>query len=97
MMYGLVGLVVANLLIGMACRLAAPRASGQWLCLAAIAITALSVLWIVKVIADNAGLRESTAGIFAFPGLLLILELVWLIWVYWASYRRREPPGPNPH
>ncbi len=95
-MYGLTWLVTVNLVIGVVCRLAAPRAWGRWLCLAAIVITALPVLWIVKVIAENAHLKESTAGIFALPGLLLLVELLWLIGVYLAGYRRREPPPPNP-
>lgn len=95
-LYGLIGLVVANLVLGLACSLAAPRDWGRWLCLAAIVITALPVLWIIVVIAENAHLKESTAGIFALPGLLLILELLWLVWIYLTRYWRRTPP-PDSH
>jgi len=94
-MYAMIGLVLANLVIVVVCRLAAPRTWGRWLCLAAIVLTALPVLWGVKIIAENAHLKESTAGIFALPALLLAAELLWLIWVYLATYFRREPPPPK--
>jgi hypothetical protein len=94
-MYAMIALVVANLVVGVVCRLAAPRAWGRQLCLAAIVITALPLLWIVKVIAENAHLKESTAGVYALPVLLLLVELVWLIAVYLAAYVRRTTPPPK--
>jgi hypothetical protein len=90
--YAMLWLVVANLVVGLVCGLAAPRAWGGWLCIGAMVITALPVLWIVKVFAAEAHLKESTAGIFALPGLLLVVELLWLAKVYLDGYRRRKPP-----
>ena len=90
-MYAMIAMVVVNLVIGVVCRLAAPRAWGRWLCLATIVITALPVLWVVKVFAENAHLKESTVGIFALPAMLLILEMLWLIWIYLSAYFQRPP------
>lgn len=94
-MHAMIALVVANLVIGVLCRLAAPRGWGRHLCLAAIVSTALPVLWIVKVIAENAHLKESTAGIYALPGLLLLVEWVWLLLIYLGAYVRRCIPPPK--
>jgi hypothetical protein len=94
-MYAMIALVVANLVIGVLCRLAAPRGWGRHLCLAAMVITALPVLWIVKVIAENAHLKESTVGIYALPGLLLLVEWVWLLVVYLGAYVRQSTPRPK--
>ena len=91
-LYAMIGLVAANLVIGLVCGLAAPRAWAGWLCLGAMVITALPVLWIVMVIAENAHLTESTVGIFVLPGLLLVVELLWLAKIYLDGYRRRKPP-----
>lgn len=86
-------LIVANLVIGPVCRLAAPRAWGRWLCWAAILVTALPVLVVLKVILDLATHRvDGMAGIVVLPGLLLLVELLWLVKVYQDCYRRRELP-----
>ena len=94
-MYLLIWLTMANLVIAVVCGLAAPRAWGRALCLAAIVLTALPVLWVVKVLAENAHVKETTAGIYAFPGLLLFLQLLCLIGVYVVAYRAKKPPNPK--
>ncbi len=86
-------LIVANLVISPVCRFAAPRAWGRWLCLAAILVTALPVLLVFKVMLDLATHRvDGMAGIVVLPGLLLLVELLWLVKVLQDGYRRREPP-----
>ena len=94
-MYLLIWLALANLVIAVVCGLAAPRAWGRGLCLAAIVLTALPVFWVVVVLAANAHLKESTAGIYAFPGLLLLLQLPCLIGIYRVAYCAKKAPPPK--
>lgn len=89
----ILALIVANLVISPVCRWAAPRTWGRWLCLAAIVITGLPVLMVIKVILDLAAHRvDGLAGIVVLPGLLLLVELLWLVKVYLDCYWRRKPP-----
>jgi hypothetical protein len=45
--------------------------------------------------AISSGCKSRAAGIYALPGLLLLVELVWLIAVYLAAYVRRTTPPPK--
>ena len=92
----LLAMILVNLVVDAVCRLVAPRTWGRSRCLGMILVDAVPVLMVTKLILDLATHRvDGMAGIVFLPGLLLLVELLWLIMIYQTCYWRRPPPSSN--
>lgn len=87
------GLVAANLVVAVVCSFARRYTWAHWLARIATLITLLAILWIVKILVENAHLKESPAGVFATPGMLLLLELP--LFIYLSLGVRSQPRRPR--
>jgi len=93
-------LLATNAVIGIVCRLAAPRRWASRLCLATLGVNALLLVLLLAVVLR--GCRETMRheadpmfGLLLLPGALVLLEFLGLCHIYDARFRRKQSPPPG--
>lgn len=88
-------MVVANLVVGLACSIAVPRQWGLWLCVMLMIINVFPLfLAFAAIFGMITGRLDSMASLLVFPGMLIFLEELWFLHIF-SRYRRRQHPPPQ--
>ena len=90
----LLALIVANIIVDMVCRSAPPKSWAGTLLIVILVPDALAILVMFKyALLLHQGKVDSLDSLIILPGMVIFVEFLWLLYLYYSRfYRAKQPP-----
>jgi len=88
-------LIVANIIVDTVCRSAPPKSWAATLLIVILVPDALAILVTLKyALLLHQGKLDGLASLIILPGMVICLEFLWLLYLYYSRfYRAKQPPS----
>jgi len=88
-------LIVANIIVDTVCRSAPPKSWAATLLIVILVPDALAILVTLKyALILHQGKLDGLASLIILPGMVICLEFLWLLYLYYSRfYRAKQPPS----